>query len=592
MPSTNALPFPSHLTKQITSQRLFIFELLDTQMKTLPKNIIHYKYCLKLYFKNLVQNQIMLRADEHIILAWAHEFARSGNNKSITEAGVEYFWFKAEKCINDLPSLGIATKRGMQKKFEKLVHGGFLVPHPRRKSVGAYYAFTEEAKQLFVGAGIAGSIDLAKVKDELVALFTKLDKQGQIDYEQLFTLILEDLCGDGTIVHSRYEQVFVAGVNNRSYNNSVNNNEINNTLYTLSKEKEKKEIFEKEEQVFTVDQEGNDDVLKNLSDQEHTNHEQLAREVAALEKNIKAMEARELTQQKEASATTQMLLKKITGFEKRIAALEAKALARQKEAEQTNELLLKRLDALEKQEAATDATPVANQSPQTKDVNTQNTDIPVTAKSQKPISEQDITAPPIIPSQEEIIQIFTKEGSTVDTAEKYLVEYYPLIQEGLMSKETIRRNAVQLAQAHKTTSRSNQQSPSSTPSTEENTQQHGTYQLAKETYEVFNILPSKKELASLVQQILSIQQERDLSIQQMQHNLKMYQRFIQSHGVTTNYSLKNWLNIEGNGYGRDWSKDLNRVKQKQEYERKKDMGQVLHISYKDDFEPATRPAWY
>lgn len=583
MLSSNVLLF----SKQVTTQRLpHLFEYLNLYMKTLPKNIAHYKYCLKLYFNNLVQNQIMLRADEHIILAWAHEFARSGNNKSITEAGVEYFWFKAEKCINDLPSLGIATKRGMQKKFEKLVHGGFLVPHPRRKSVGAYYAFTEEAKQLFVGASIANSIDLTKVKDELVALFTKLDKQGQIDYEQLFTLILEDLCGDGTIVHSRYEQVFVAGMNNCSHNNSINNNKINNTLYTLSKEKEKKEIFEKEEQVFTVDQEVDDEVLNNLSDQEQANHEQLAKEVAALEKNIQAMEARELAQQKEASATTQMLLKKITGFEKRIAALEAKALARQKEVAQTNELLLKRLDALEKQDTAA-TVPMAKQSPQNqiKETNTQNVATPMAIEPQENVSAQQNTTAstqtsPAIPSKEDVIQIFTEEGSTAAMAEKYLADNYPLIQEGLISATTIRRNA----QVKKVSSTS--------VLTDESPTQYGTYQLAKETYEVFNIVPSKKELASLVQQILNIQQERDLSIQQMQQNLAMYQSFIQTHGVTTNYSLKNWLSTEGNGYGKDWAKDLERIKQKQAYERKKEKGQILHMSYKEDFQPATRPAWY
>lgn len=581
MLSSNALLF----SKPVTTQRLpHLFEYLNLYMKTLPKNIAHYKYCLKLYFNNLVQNQIMLRADEHIILAWAHEFARSGNNKSITEAGVDYFWFKAEKCINDLPSLGIATKRGMQKKFEKLVHGGFLVPHPRRKSVGAYYAFTEEAKQLFVGAGIANGIDLTKVKDELVALFTKLDKQGQIDYEQLFTLILEDLCGDGTIVHSRYEQVFVAGMNNCSHNNSINNNKINNTLYTLSKEKEKKEIFEKEEQVFTVDQEANDEVLNNLSDQEQANHGQLAKEVAALEKNIQAMEARELAQQKEASATIQMLLKKITDFEKRIAALEAKALARQKEVAQTNELLLKRLDALEKQdEAAATATPVVEQSPQTqtKETNAQNVATPMAIEPQEQQNNaSSAQASTITLSKEEVIQIFTEEGSTVAMAEKYLADNYPLIQEGLISATTIRRNA----QVKKV-------SPTSVL-TDESPTQYGTYQLAKETYEVFNIVPSKKELAFLVQQILNVQQERDLSIQQMQHNLAMYQSFIQTHGVTTNYSLKNWLSTEGNGYGKDWAKDLERIKQKQAYERKKEKGQILHMSYKEDFKPATRPAWY
>jgi hypothetical protein len=250
---------------------------------------------------------------------------------------------------------------------------------------------------------------------------------------------------------------------------------------------------------------------------------------------------------------------------------------------QTNELLLKRLDALEKQEAAA-TVPVAKQSPQTqtKETNAQNVATPRAIEPQENVSAQQNTTHPtqVTLSKEEVIQIFTQEGSTVAMAEKYLADNYPLIQEGLISTTTIRRNA----QVKKV-------SPTSVL-TDESPTQYGTYQLAKETYEVFNIVPSKKELASLVQQILNIQQERDLGIQQMQQNLAMYQSFIQTHGVTTNYSLKNWLSTEGNGYGKDWAKDLERIKQKQAYERKKEKGQILHMSYKEDFKPATRPAWY
>jgi len=96
-----------------------------------------------------------------------------------------------------------------------------------------------------------------------------------------------------------------------------------------------------------------------------------------------------------------------------------------------------------------------------------------------------------------------------------------------------------------------------------------TYALAKKTFEVFSIHPSKEDLGELVRDILHIQQERDLDLKVMEKNLTSYQDFIQTEGVTTNYKLQNWLKSKGNGYGKNWGQELERVQRQLAYQRQK-----------------------
>ncbi|WP_299464000.1 hypothetical protein [uncultured Microscilla sp.] len=575
-----------------------------------------YKKRINLDFEAVIRQGISLKLDEHAILGWAHDFARSGKNKSIKEGEIEYFWLQAKKCRQDLPALEIKSDRGIQKKLEKLVNAGFLIPHPNRKGLGAYFAFSGIAQKIFENTCILPNESqlhhlpgLESRKKQLFELIGEISKDRTIvlsNNEQFFDILIETLLGQRKIDRSDIEQFIEATSYSCSHNNIVKDNIVIDKTYTLSKEKEEKEIFESKEQIFTAVQEEEKEenvLLKKEHCQAGVNdHEKLNKDLAALEKNVKAMEARELERQKEASANTQVLLSKMAAMEKRMATLEARELERQKETAKTNESLLNRINALEKKASVTPT----NENQKVKEEiysEKQSTQVSEKDKSVAKEMPQNKPAPSgqqeskhlvnPVPSKEEVIQIFTEEGSTVTMAEKYFSDNLSLIQEGLISEATVRRNALSAAPADTTQASANQaeQKPENTAA-KDAARQHETYHLAQETYEAFNILPSKKELGNLMQQISNIQQERDLSIQQMRQNLQMYQRFIQTPGVTTNYSLKNWLTIEGNGYGRDWSKDLDRVQKKQDYQRKKEMGQIMYTSYQQDFEPATRPDWY
>ncbi|EAY29813.1 hypothetical protein [Microscilla marina] len=568
-----------------------------------------YKKRINLDFEAVIRQGISLKLDEQTILGWAYDFAKSGKNKSFEEDGTMYYWLRPEKCRNDLPTLEIASKRGMQKKFEKLVKKGLLIPHRNRSKVGAYYAFSPVAKKLFDNTCILAASDLPnlkKRKEQLITLLVEVSQGQTIDHatsDQLFTLIVQNLLEGRPIVHQDYASLFTPDVNGDSPNNIVNNNIVNDNkikTYTLSKEKEEKEIFESKEQIFTAvqEEEREENVLLK---KEHTqaggnDHEKLNKDLAALEKRMATLEARELERQKETAKTNESLLSKVAAMEKRMATLEARELERQKETAKTNESLLKRLSVLEKKALATPVKEEVYSEKKSTQVSEKNQSVATEMTENKPAPSGQQESKHLVnpvPSKEEVIQIFTEEGSTVTMAEKYFSDNLSLIQEGLISEATVRRNALSAAPADTTQASPDQaeQKPENTAA-KDTARQHETYHLAQETYEAFNILPSKKELGNLMQQISNIQQERDLSIQQMRQNLQMYQRFIQTHGVTTNYSLKNWLTIEGNGYGRDWSKDLDRVQKKQDYQRKKEMGQIMYTSYQQDFEPATRPDWY
>ena len=98
-----------------------------------------------------------------------------------------------------------------------------------------------------------------------------------------------------------------------------------------------------------------------------------------------------------------------------------------------------------------------------------------------------------------------------------------------------------------------------TPDTTVNSQNQ-IQQLALQTFQVFGISPSKVDLDALMQNIRRISQERSLSLTVMLKNLKTYDAFVNTQGVTTNYSLRNWLSGDGNGYGKNWEKWLQKAK--------------------------------
>lgn len=185
-------------------------------------------------------------------------------------------------------------------------------------------------------------------------------------------------------------------------------------------------------------------------------------------------------------------------------------------------------------------------------------------------------------SKQKVFEIFKNTGCGPD-ADIFYKENKELIEAGLMTQVTIVRKAKEIYLSSK-----NQKPPASSKQPTSNL----TYKLAQQTYEVFGVNATKAELESLVGQILRIQQERDLSLDAMRQNLQTYQQFVQTSGVTTNYSLKNWLLGDGNGFGKDWGKSLKKAQQNYQSNLSKEKGtEATHLDY-SNYKSSHPPEFY
>ena len=194
-------------------------------------------------------------------------------------------------------------------------------------------------------------------------------------------------------------------------------------------------------------------------------------------------------------------------------------------------------------------------------------------------------------SKQRVFEIFKNTGCAANT-EKFYTENRELIEACLMSEIIIERKAREIKASLQDET---QAQPQMRPTDTDTTSEGQTYKLAGQTFEVFDIIPSKSDLKSLVQDILCIQQERDLSLATMQKNLKMYEAFIQTEGVTTNYSLKNWLSGDGNGYGKNWERSLQKAQKnlatKNAGGQASKTAEATNLNY-THYKPSQRPEFY
>ncbi|EAY29815.1 hypothetical protein M23134_05688 [Microscilla marina ATCC 23134] len=136
------------------------------QMNHQTSTPVNYKKHMRFDMTALIENNISIKTDEYVILDWAHDLACDGSHPSVVEAGIEYFELSADRCLQELPTLGVGSKQSIQKKFERLVRQGLLVSHPYQKNRVAYYGFTSKAKKLFTHFGLLDSTDTYEISEQ------------------------------------------------------------------------------------------------------------------------------------------------------------------------------------------------------------------------------------------------------------------------------------------------------------------------------------------------------------------------------------------------------------------------------------------
>jgi len=477
-----------------------------TTARTIKENPTNYSYKKRLYLdiEALRAQNLDLSIDEYIILTWAYDFAQGGGNKSLKEHNQEYFWLKTKKCRLDLPILKIKTDRGVRFKFMKLIQKGLLIPHPNRKGIGSYYAFSGITKKLFRNHRMMTGTNSRKYLEKIIHVLKEFRRDGRTlptEMDEFYRYIEENL-KDGRIDPSKMDEFIQVAWMISSYNNMVNYNMVSDNKQTLSKE--------------------NLEFLEKLK----IRNSELERE---------KKKEREI-------------------FEKRIQELEA-----------ANENLQRQIQELEAQEG---------------------------------------TSSPSVPKQM-VFEIFKNTGCAA-RAEIFYQENEELIKSGYMSRATIERKAQEMvALLQKETQKKPPKTWQSPPKEQTKTasitpdatagSKNQVHQLALQTFEVFGISPNKADLNALKQKIQRIQQERNLSLTVMQKNLKTYDIYVGTQGVTTQYSLGGWLSGDGNGYGKAWEKWLQKAKKNLQASLPKEAAdkaaQVAGIDY-SSYKTPERPGFY
>lgn len=520
----------------------------------------HYKKRLYLDLEAVTKQRLDLRLDEYVILIWAYDFANGGTNKSVMKGEQEYFWFKAEKCRKDLPILKLQSDRGVQFKFENLTQKGLLIPHPNRKGKGAHYRFSAKALALFKNhqipfssSGIIGVSTWEARKQSLIKVCEETFGNNS-SFETFFDDLIQHLLGSRKILRSNIEEFIVAASTNSSNNNKVNDKEVKDNSSILCRGEE---IYEnKIQEIPSSAEERLSEILEVMAFLDEPRRMAENQEQDILEVLVRTM-PEEATTEAEA---TENLLECLPPCA--LTFRQMPSCTRQKQdTQENNSQPLRFLPAIVPETSRLPAEDYPSES----------------------LTSENISSPRSEISREQVIEVFEWEGKSKEEAIQFYQKHQLKLETGELDISTILEMLSPESSANISTGEQVNQSDQSentglseqavyleedAPKTVEKGANR-TYALAQKTFEVFSIRPSKQELDELVRDILQIQQERDLDLKMMEKNLEKYQAFIQTEGVTTNYKLQNWLKSKGNGYGKNWGQELERVQKQLAYQQQK-----------------------
>lgn len=103
------------------------------------------KYTILINQKAIIENGINIDLIDASIFDFIKDFSHSPKCETIQILSVKYFWISHTLIIENLPLLGIKSKRGIQKRIDNLVETGLLKRHPDCKQMArTYYCFGDK----------------------------------------------------------------------------------------------------------------------------------------------------------------------------------------------------------------------------------------------------------------------------------------------------------------------------------------------------------------------------------------------------------------------------------------------------------------
>ena len=100
------------------------------------------KYTVVINQYSIMKLGLKLDFNDMAILQCIYDFAVSGYAETTKYNGDVYYWISHNLVLQELPMLGITSKRGIIAKIQKLIDAGLLIKHPACQELGrTYYAF-------------------------------------------------------------------------------------------------------------------------------------------------------------------------------------------------------------------------------------------------------------------------------------------------------------------------------------------------------------------------------------------------------------------------------------------------------------------
>lgn len=169
---------------------------------------------------------LKLDFNDMAILQCIYDFAVSGYAETTKYNGEIYYWISHNLILQELPMLGITSKRGIISKIQKLIDAELIIKHPNCQELGrTYYAFGKLNK-------------LINSTDENIG--TK---------EQTLCTELHTPCKN---FQRGSEQMFRGGMNICSDDHNINYNTTNDNRDTADFENRSLSLSEKNENISVI----------------------------------------------------------------------------------------------------------------------------------------------------------------------------------------------------------------------------------------------------------------------------------------------------------------------------------------------------
>ena len=216
-----------------------LFCLTSSSRYSLGGLIIKMKYTLLINQKSILDNKLDIDLIDACIIDFITSFSHSEKCRKMIEKGTIYYFIKWSIVVEQLPIIGIKTRKGIYDRLHKICEKEILKAHEMngKGSYEMYFAFGEKHELLFFDSRVT-----EYGQDSIVVTEDKQESQSTYNRE-VTGEVTDGLQGGGNPSVTLYN-------NNNNIHNTINNNTntISDQNFSNFDGSENKSIIVKKEQ--------------------------------------------------------------------------------------------------------------------------------------------------------------------------------------------------------------------------------------------------------------------------------------------------------------------------------------------------------